>query len=109
MGEPSGETPSIIGPGLKKIRKRRWFLWGVLLVYVPAIWLSLELTHSDRMTGVVFGVWLVILIIAVLFMSTARCPRCGNYFHVYGMTLLCPRKCLHCKLHLTADKKASSR
>ncbi len=109
MGEPSGVTPSVIGSGLRKIRKRRWFLWGVLLVYVPAIWVSLRLTHSDRITAVVFGVWLVVLIIAVLLMSTARCPRCGNYFHVYGMTPLYLRKCLHCKLPLTADKKSSSR
>jgi len=109
MGEPLGETPSVIGPGLKKVRKRRWFLWGILLVYVPAIWLSLTLTRSDRITGVVFGVWLVGLIIAVFFMSTARCPRCGNYFHVHGMTPLYRRRCLHCKLHICADKKSLSR
>jgi hypothetical protein len=101
-------TPSVIGAGLRKVRKRRWLLWGVLLVYVPAIWLSLTLTHSDRITAVVFGVWLVALIVAVLFVSTALCPRCGNYFHVYGMTPLYLRRCLHCKLHITADKKSGS-
>ncbi len=105
MGEPIGGDPSAIGSGLRKVRKRRWFLWGLLLVYVPAIWLSLHLTHSDRITAVVFGVWLVVLIIAVFFVSTARCPRCGNYFHVYGMTPLYLRRCLHCKLHISADKK----
>jgi hypothetical protein len=109
MGEPLRETPSTIGSGLQKVRRRRWFLWGILLVYVPAIWLSLTLTHSDRITAVVFGVWLVALIIAVFFVSTARCPRCCNYFHVYGMTPLYLRRCLHCKLHITADKKSSSR
>lgn len=105
MGELPGGTPSTIRAGLRKIRRRRWFLWGVILVYVPAIWLSLRLTHSDRITGTVFGVWLVVLIIAVLLVSTAQCPRCGNYFHVYGMTPLYLRKCLHCKLHVSADKK----
>ena len=108
MGEPLRGTQSIIGSGLRKVRKRRWFLWGVLLVYVPAIWLSLTLTHSDRITAVVFGVWLVALIVAVFFVSTALCPRCGNYFHVYGMTPLYLRRCLHCKLHITADKKSGS-
>lgn len=109
MGEPAGETPSQFGPGLRKIRKRRWFLWSLLLVYVPAIWLSLTLTHSDRITQMVFGVWLVFLIVAVFLVSTARCPRCGNYFHVHGMTALYLRRCLHCRLHITADRKSGFR
>jgi hypothetical protein len=106
MGEPLKSAPSIIGPGLQKIRNRRWFLWGVILVYMPAIWVSLFLTHSDRTTAVVFGVWFVALIIAVFFVTTARCPQCGNYFHLHGITPLYLRRCLHCQLHITADKKS---
>jgi hypothetical protein len=34
----------------------------------------------------------------------SKCPRCGNYFHLHGMTLLILRKCLHCQLHINADK-----
>lgn len=107
MDEPiKSVAPSIIRLGLRKIRKRRWFLWAVILVYVPAIWLSLTLTHSDRKTAVVFGVWCIVLTIAVFFVTTARCPRCGNYFHVYGITPLYLRRCVHCRLPITADKKS---
>ena len=94
-----------IAAGLQVVRKRRWFLWSVILIYVPAVWTSLALTASDRATAVVFGVWLVALIIAVFFVTTATCPRCGNLFHMHGFTPLYLRKCLHCQLHITADKK----
>ncbi len=94
-----------ISQGLKQVRKRRWFLWGVILIYIPAIWTSLELTHSDRATGVVFAVWLVFLCIAVGLAAFAPCPRCGNYFHMNGFIPLYFRQCLHCGLHVVADKK----
>jgi len=97
--------PEQLAAGLQRLRKRRWFLWTTILVYVRVVCTSLPLTHSDRATGVVFGVWIVILIIAVFFVTTARCPRCGNYFHVHGMTALYLRRCLHCQLHVNADKE----
>jgi hypothetical protein len=53
----------------------------------------------------VFLLWFVIMFTIALVAAVARCPRCGNYFHVHGMTLLYLRKCLHCQLHLTADKR----
>jgi hypothetical protein len=51
----------------------------------------------------VFGVWLVLLIITTFRVATSKCPRCGNYFHVHGMTLLILRKCLHCQLHINSN------
>jgi hypothetical protein len=33
----------------------------------------------------------------------SKCPRCGNYFHLHGMTLLVLRKCLHCQLHISEN------
>jgi hypothetical protein len=96
-----------IGPGLKKIRRRRWCLWAVILIYLPAMWVTLRLSSSMHAVGVVFGVWFVLLFTAAVVVAVARCPRCGNYFHMHGMTFLCLRKCLHCQLHLKADKKAS--
>ncbi len=97
------EQPEL-GPGLRMIRRRRWFLWALIIAYVPAIWLSLELTGSDMVTGGVFAVWLIFVCIAIVLGALAKCPRCGNYFHVHGLTLLYLRKCLHCQLHVSADK-----
>jgi hypothetical protein len=99
--------PITLAPQLAALRKRRWFLWSVILVYMPAVWSTLELTHSDKATGTVFGIWVIILIIAVVKVSFAKCPRCGQMFHVHGVTPLYLRKCLHCQLHICADKKAA--
>ena len=102
------QTPIVtaeIAAGLRIIRKRRLFLWALIIVYVPAVWMSLTLTRSDRATAVVFGIWLVFLIIAVFFVTSSACPRCGNLFHMHGITPLYLRKCLHCQLHVCADKK----
>lgn len=108
MEEQTSVDPARITAGLRIIRKRRWFLWILIIIYVPAVWTSLSLTHSDRATAVVFGVWVVLLIVAVFFVTTVPCPRCGNLFHMHGITPLYLRKCLHCQLHITADKLPGS-
>lgn len=93
------------GPGLGRIRKRRWFLWGVILAYLPAMWMTLCLTGSFNVTAAVFVAWVVLLCVFATVTALARCPRCGNYFHMHGMTFLLLRKCLHCQLRINADKK----
>jgi len=93
--------------GLRKLRGRRRVMGGLILIYVPAIWLSLELTKSDRTTGIVFGIWVVLLFFAVLWVAVARCPKCRNPFHLNGAIPLYLRRCLHCGLHINADKKSS--
>ena len=94
------------GPGLRRIRKRRLFVWGIIIVYLPAMWTTLRLTESFKAAATVFLVWLFLLCVVVTMAAVARCPRCGNYFHMHGMTLLLLRKCLHCQLHVNADKKS---
>lgn len=104
MTEPQPPDPSTFGPALRLIRKRRRYFFGTILVYVPALWIAHFISPTDRAMGIVFGVWLVFLIITVLLSAITTCPRCGNYFHVNGMIILYLRKCLHCQLHITADK-----
>ena len=98
------EQPADLRPGLARIRRRRWFLWGIILIYMPAMWFVLQLTHSLRRTMPAFAVWFILLCVAAGISAAARCPRCGNYFHMHGMTLLYFRKCLHCGLHINADR-----
>ena len=108
-GEATLDEKSIVDPlkitsGLGIVRRRRWYLWVVILAYLPVMQLTLVKTQSFRITGTVFVVWLVVLCIVVALSAVARCPRCGNYFHMNGLTLLYFRKCLHCGLHIKADK-----
>lgn len=105
MEAPTGD----FSEGLVRIRRRRWLLWTVLLTYLPAIWLSLKVTESDRKTAVVFGIWVAMAAVAGCVAAAARCPRCGNYFHLMGLTPVWVRKCLHCGLGLTADKVEGTR
>lgn len=105
MEEKKTEDFSRFALGLGKLRRRRWFFWGVILVYIPAIWLSLRLTNSDSQTGKVFAVWFLFLFASSILTAMGKCPRCGNLFHVNGFIPLFLRKCLHCGLHITADKK----
>ena len=105
MEEKHPPDSTNFGPALAKIRKRRLFLWGVILIYMPSMWTTLHLTQSFNATAIVFVLWLLLLCIVATVAALARCPGCGNYFHMHGMTLLYLRKCLHCGLHITADKK----
>jgi hypothetical protein len=93
------------GAALKKIRKRRLYLWAVILIYMPAMWMTLQLTQSYHKTAIAFIIWVIILTIIATVAAVARCPGCGNYFHMHGATLLYLRKCLHCGLHINSDKK----
>jgi len=96
---------SEIGPGLARIRRRRRYLWLVSIAYVPIMWITLKWTHSNKALGVVFVIWVVFLCKAVLPVAFVFCPRCGNYFHMKGFMPLYLRRCLHCGLHINADKK----
>lgn len=91
--------------GLARLRKRRWCLWAVFLTYLPAIWLSLRLTGSDRATAVVFALWIALAAAAGGFAAFARCPRCGEYYHIKGLMPVWVRNCLHCGLPLKGEER----
>ena len=95
---------STIGPGLVLVRRRRWWLWTVILVYLPAMWVTLRVAPTYSEIGLVFVIWLILLIVVVVRAALAPCPRCGNYYHMHGPTLLLLRHCLHCQLPLKADR-----
>lgn len=89
---------------LKKTRRRRKYFFGTVLLYIPALLITHHISPTNRAMGTLFCIWVVILLIATFLAALARCPRCGNYFHLHGMTLLFLRKCLHCQLHINSDR-----
>lgn len=89
---------------LKKTRRRRKYIFGTLLIYIPALLITNKISPTDRAMGTLFVIWVAFLIIFASLAATSKCPRCGNYFHINGITLLFLRKCLHCQLHINADK-----
>lgn len=91
--------------GLKTLRKRRIFLWITIAIYLPMIYVVLEISQSDKTTGIFFGIWLVLVTIAANLTAFSRCPSCGNLFHMNGMIPMYFRNCLHCGLHITGDEK----
>lgn len=95
--------PSLIRAGLVRIRKRRWMLWSLFIVYLPAMSITQKITGSFNDSLPVFFLWFLLILLTMGYSAVARCPRCGNYFHLNGITLLYLRKCLHCQLHLSAD------
>ena len=104
MEQENSNDPSAYAQMLVIVRRRRWYLWGLILVYMPVSVLTLQLTQSYKATGLVILIWVILLCIVVTLIAIAKCPRCGNYFHMHGMTLLILRKCLHCQLHINDDK-----
>lgn len=107
MEEQAKPSPAEISQGLAKIRKRRWFFFGVVLIYVPALLVTLKLSQSGKTTATMFGLWVFVLIISVVLAATARCPRCKGYYHTNGPTFLPVRRCVHCGLPVNADKHKS--
>lgn len=85
---------------MKSTRKRRKFFFATVLVYIPALLITHRISPTNSAMGTLFGIWVIVLIMATFLVALSRCPRCGNYFHLHGMTLLVLRKCLHCQLHI---------
>lgn len=106
MDDNKPTEPEDYRSGLIKIRKRRWFLWLVILAYLPAMKLALDSPDYRTWVTLVFSSWIILLVIAVAFACIIRCPRCGECFHTHGPTFLPFRRCLHCALHVNADKRA---
>ena len=99
-------SPPELGPGLARIRQRRWLLWASILVYIPGLLITLETGASGKIMTMLFGGWLGLLCCAVALACVVKCPRCGQSFHTNGPTFLPVRKCVHCGLPLNADKTA---
>ena len=105
MSETPSSPPPDLGPGLRRIRQRRWLLWVSALIYVPGLLLSLEAGASGSTMAVLFGGWVGLLCCTVALACVVKCPRCGESFHTNGPTFLPVRSCVHCGLPLNADKK----
>lgn len=87
---------------LAQTRRRRKYFFSTVIVYLPALFITNRISPTDRAMGALFVAWVVILTVVTFLAALCRCPRCGNYFHLNGTTLLVLRKCLHCQLHINA-------
>lgn len=92
--------PIAFQQGMALIRRRRKWFFATIIVYIPLMWLSSKFFPSFRGMATTFALWVLVMFITALYSALACCPRCGNYFHMHGMTLLYLRRCLHCQLSI---------
>ena len=98
--EPS-DTHNVIDPALLSVlRRRRWFWFTLILGYIPATTVVLKFAASMQQAGVFFGVWFFLLCLATVLLAIARCPRCGNSFHMRNSSLSFFSKCRHCEFQI---------
>ena len=102
MEESAIIDPATFAPAMRLIRRRRKYFFATIIGYMPAMWLANKISPTFRSVAITFAIWVVILFITALYSALARCPRCGQYFHMHGMSLMYLRRCLHCQLHVTA-------
>ncbi len=88
---------------LAAIRTRRRFLWTVFATYIPVIWFALKI-GGDNLALVVGILWLVMASAGGILVSFALCPRCGDRFHMKGISTSWGGRCVHCKLSLSKEK-----
>lgn len=98
--------PVQLSSGLRVVRRRRKYFFATVIAYMPFMWVAHKVAPTFRGMAAFFAVWVVFLFITALYSALARCPRCGLYFHMHGMSLLYLRRCLHCQLHINADKSS---
>lgn len=108
MADNNPPDPAAIHQGLVKVRKSRWLLWSTIIIYVPGLVIALQWHLSSGTMTKLFGLWVILLCVTVGLATVVKCPRCRNPFHTNGPTFLPVRKCVHCGLHVSADKKGSA-
>ena len=92
-------TPQEFYGRLAGIRLRRKFLWSVFFSYIPVIWIALKIGGDGLAIGV--GIfWLILASVGGVMVSFSLCPRCGNRFHMKGLSTSWGSQCVHCKLSL---------
>ncbi|MBN2645712.1 MAG: hypothetical protein JXR59_09600 [Desulfuromonadaceae bacterium] len=84
---------------LAVIRRKRLILWSVFISYLPAVTVAL-IMGGDKGATVVAVLWLIAAGAAGVGVSFSRCPRCGQFFHMRGVTTSWGRHCQHCNLGL---------
>ena len=104
MNSKQQHTSDSLAQGLKQIRNRRWLMWVVIFAYLPGLLITLELQATTSVMSWLFALWVLLLCIVVGLATVVKCPRCDKPFHTNGPTFLPVRKCVHCWLHLKADK-----
>jgi hypothetical protein len=96
--------PVVLQQGLSKVRQRRWILWATILIYIPGLLIVLDMQASSGTMAKMFALWLALICVSIGLATVVKCPRCNNTYHTNGPTFLPVRKCVHCGLHLNADK-----
>ena len=108
MADHAQIDPAVISQGLARVRKTRWILWLTILIYIPGLVVALQMKLSGGTMSTLFGCWVLVLCVAVGLATVVKCPRCRQPFHTNGPTFLPVRKCVHCGLHVTADKVSAT-
>jgi hypothetical protein len=103
MDDTQAFDPAVFRSAMHIVRRRRKYFFATVIAYMPLMWGVHKVSPTLRSMAIAFGVWVVFLFITALYSALARCPRCGLYFHMHGMSLMYLRRCLHCQLHITAD------
>lgn len=98
---PSQPDPVAFKQAMDLIRRRRKYFFATIILYMPLMWVANKISPTFRSMAITFGIWVVLLFITALYSALARCPRCGHYFHMNGMSLLYLRRCLHCQQHIS--------
>jgi len=97
--DTSGQTDTgVFAVAMAMIRRRRKYFFATIIAYMPVMWLTNKIAPTFQSMAITFGIWVVLLFSTALYSALARCPRCGNYFHMHGMSLMYLRRCLHCQL-----------
>lgn len=88
-------------PPLHRISTLHRVMLGILIGYIPLVFL-LYLAQLPEWLIIGAAVVLVCMGMVVAFaIGYSRCPACGQFFHVRGMSgNIFVRKCLHCGLPL---------
>ena len=97
----------LIRAGLADIRRRRRYMWVLLLGFLPfGVLVSLLPISDSLVPWLAFG-WLGVFAIASIRSNLSKCPRCGRNYHQF-MIVFIPwsNKCGSCGLALNGGQHA---
>jgi hypothetical protein len=92
--------PERMAAELKRIRSLRVWLAWILITYVPVVVFLFIIRLPEWVIIAACLAWVGTGVVTAFMIGFARCPACGQYFHVRGGGSLFAKNCLHCGIPL---------
>ncbi|WP_445145064.1 hypothetical protein [Dyella sp. Tek66A03] len=97
------QSLSAIDAALRRIRIRRWTVFGLFAGWLPFMVVISNLTSSNSVETIGALLYMAIVVIFGAIAGFSACPRCKNLFFMRTFSNILAGRCMNCGLPLSGE------